>query len=559
MNYVMSKKEKKTKKRNASSKKHGAMLQFKLLRYVIFIVVLGIVYYTQLPAINIHSSELYCIVIGLIAAIYAISRDDWWSGHFSNGKNEPMKKSTKVVLIIMGAIGIIWLVGQLISSPIFNAKRYASLIQVEEGTFTEDIVEQEDINDIALMDTQTAQIIGERAIGSLADVVSQYEVGTYYSTMDYNGVPMKATTLEYADFFKWLNNRSHGVPGYVLVDPVNNEANYVELNQPIKYSLSGYFNDNLVRHLRFQYPTAMFEGYYFELDPEGNPYYVCPVLTARIGLFGGYDVKGIVLCDPCTGDSTYYAVAEVPQWVDRVYDGALAQQKYDWYGTLSGGYINSLIGNKGCKVTTEDYGYKVMNGDVWVYTGVTSVNGDQSNIGFVMINLRTCECKYYQVAGAEEFSAMSSAEGQVQHLGYQASFPSLINIGGQPTYIMVLKDNSGLVKMYAMVNVEKYNIVATGNTQKEALSAYRKLMAENGLGASVEEDEAKSRKITIADIQYIGLNGSTFVYIKDTNGGVYKQSFEENESLILLSVEDRITVYYEEGEQGIYQLLRYKR
>ena len=96
-----------------------------------------------------------------------------------------------------------------------------------------------------------------------------------------------------------------------------------------------------------------------------------------------------------------------------------------------------------------------MDGDVWVYTGVTSVNADESNIGFVLMNLRTGESKYYNIAGAEEYSAMSSAEGQVQNLGYRASFPSLINIKNIPTYIMVLKDNAGLVKMYALVNVEK--------------------------------------------------------------------------------------------------------
>ena len=256
----------------------------------------------------------------------------------------------------------------------------------------------------------------------------------------------------------------------------------------------------------------------------------------------------------------YYDVSEVPAWVDRVYDGNLAVEKYDWYGMYSGGYINSIIGNKGCKVTTDDYGYKVMNGDVWIYTGVTSINGDESNIGFVMINLRTCECKYYEIAGAEEYSAMSSAEGQVQHLGYTAAFPSLINIDGSPTYIMVLKDNAGLVKMYAMVNVQKYNIVATGSTQKETLMQYRRLLKDNGIleSGQLSWDNMPSKKITVESIRYITSDGETIVYIKDSNNNVYKQNFSENESLILLNEGDIITVFYEESEEKIKLLISFE-
>ena len=271
-------------------------------------------------------------------------------------------------------------------------------------------------------------------------------------------------------------------------------------------------------------------------------------------------MKGIVLCDPCSGDCEYMDLGDIPNWVDRVYDGDLLCDRYNWYGMLSGGFINSKIGNKGCKVTTDDYGYKVMDGDVWVYTGVTSVNGDQSNIGFVLMNSRTAESKYFAIAGAEEHSAMSSAEGQVQNLGYTSSFPSLINIGNVPTYIMVLKDNAGLVKMYALVNVEKYSIVATGATQKEALASYRKLLAENSIttsGNDVSEDTL-SKKITVTQIRYITVENETYVYITAKDRSVYKQNFAENESLIKIEEGDVITVHYMEGDDGVNALLSYE-
>lgn len=534
--------------------------KYNFIGYICLILAFMIDFYITLPALNVHSNAFWTHIIVYLVLGYVFSlpfSKKYWPIEFRFKKISVL---SKVWVALIGIGVLVMLLGNFISSPLFHAKRYASLLDVQTSNFEEDIKESEDINDIALMDTASAQIIGERAIGSLADVVSQYVVSDEYTTFDFNGKPMKIATLEYADWFKWFNNRKEGIPGYVLVDPVANEASYVKLETPIKYTSSGRFGDNLQRLLRYKYPTAIFEGYYLELDNEGKPYYICPTMTARIGIFGGQDVKGVVICDPTNGDCQYYDVKNVPNWVDRVYDGTLVQEKYDWYGMYSGGFFNSIIGNKGCKVTTDDYGYKVMDGDVWIYTGVTSINGDESNIGFVMINLRTCECKYYEIAGAEEYSAMSSAEGQVQHLGYRAAFPSLINIDGSPTYIMVLKDNAGLVKMYAMVNVQKYNIVATGSTQKEALTEYRRLLKENGVIGSEQlpMDDMPSKKITIADIQFVTAGGETVVYIKDTNKGVYKQNFAENESLILLNVGDIITVYYEKNEEVIKELVSYK-
>lgn len=471
--------------------------------------------------------------------------------------------STKVVMVSFTAILVLivgLIIGGLASSQLFRASKYAGIIKVEDGDFATDVPESENINNIALMDTDSARIIGDRSIGSLSDVVSQYQVSETYSTIDYNGVPMKVAPLEYAGFIKYLNNKDAGIPGYVLVDPVKNEADYVKIEKPIQYSSSAYFGKNLQRHVQLSYPTYDFNGYYFELDNEGNPYYICPVLKPNAGLFGAKDVKGIVLCDPCSGDCEYMDLGNIPNWVDRVYDGDLLCDRYNWYGMLSGGFINSKIGNKGCKVTTDDYGYKVMDGDVWVYTGVTSVNGDQSNIGFVLMNSRTAESKYFAIAGAEEHSAMSSAEGQVQNLGYTSSFPSLINIGNVPTYIMVLKDNAGLVKMYALVNVEKYSIVATGATQKEALASYRKLLAENSIttsGNDVSEDTL-SKKITVTQIRYITVENETYVYITAKDRSVYKQNFADNESLIKIEEGDVITVHYMEGDDGVNTLFSYE-
>lgn len=554
-------KKKKENKEKRSSVRNGKLGKANIIAGIIGLLILAIYYYFAVPALSIYKISFWVLLIFILGAVFVCTLD--FSVENLDIKNMGTNVTTPISKYIgFGVIGClaVIIIGGILSSTLINSSKYAGIIQIKEGDFETDIVASENVNDIALMDTDSAVIIGDRAIGSLSDVVSQYEVSKEYSTIDYNGKPMKVAPLEYAGFFKYMNNKDAGIPGYVLVDPIKNEAYYVELKNPIKYAESACFKYDLNRHIQTSYPTYDFYGYFFELDNEGNPYYICPVMKPNAGLFGAKDVKGVVICDPCTGDTEYVDVANVPNWVDRVYDGDLACEKYNWYGMLSGGFINSIIGNKGCKVTTDDYGYKVMDGDVWVYTGVTSVNGDQSNIGFVMMNSRTGESKYYSIAGAEEHSAMESAEGQVQNLGYKASFPSLINIDGIPTYIMVLKDNAGLVKMYAMVNVEKYNIVATGATQRDVLASYRKLMAENGIatnGSRVEEN-LPEKTITVEDIKYINMNGETYVYITASDKSVYKQNFADNETLIFIQLGNKIKVYYIENESGINELISYE-
>ena len=558
-NIMTKNQKKKNKKENGGGGRFGIA---NVVALGIVAVLEGLFYYFVTPPINIHVAGFWIwLAITVFAVLMCLL--DYKSNNFQFAGSKSGKKhfAGSVFGILLAICVGVPVIGGIVSSPIFNSGKYASIIELTEGDFSVDVPQSETVENIALMDTESARIIGNRAIGSLVDVVSQYQVSEDYSTIDYNGVPMKVSSLEYAGFFKYMNNRNNGIPGYVLVDPVKNEAKYVKLQKPMMYATSACFNQNLQRHVQLSYPMYQFYGYYFELDNDGNPYYICPVLEPNAGLFGAKDVKGVVICDPCSGECEYKEVADVPNWVDRVYDGDLAIQKYNWYGKLSGGYINSLFGNKGCKVTTDDYGYKVMDGDVWVYTGVTSVNGDQSNIGFVLMNSRTGESKYFSIAGAEEHSAMSSAEGQVQNLGYVASFPSLININNVPTYIMVLKDNAGLVKMYALVNVEKYNIVATGKTQKEALANYKKLLAENGAidNTEVATEDMPSKRITVADIKYIEIEDECFVYITDKNGNVYKQAFAENESLIFIQEEDVITVTYMEAENGIHSLISYEK
>lgn len=552
---------------------------------VIWIVWVALMYYLLLPAINIHSVGLWLFVIlicALPAGIFFILHRMIVGG---TKQMDTFGKGAGISFTVVGVGLLMLLLLGVFGSKMFHAAAYASVLETKEYNFTEDLDQATAISKIALMDTDSAILLGNREIGSLSEVVSQYNVSEDYSQIDLLGSPVKVSALDYAGFFKYMGNKANGVPGYVKVDPVGQSAEYVAMDQGMNYVPSAYFSKDLKRHLRAQYPTKIFYNIHFEIDEEGNPYYIASVADYTIGVFGGETVQGAIVCNPVDGSSTYYPVSEIPSWVDDVFDGDLLVEQYDWYGELSNGFLNSIFGKKGCKKCTEtidtdssddddddasytpDYGYVAKDGDIWIYTGVTSVNDDASNIGFILVNERTSEAHYYTVAGADESSAMSAAEGEVQEKRYRASFPSLINVDEQPTYVMVLKDASGIVKLYAMVNVESYNKVTTAATLDECFAKYRKLIGSNVSeetdASDTEADEktdtdteedTETREFTVTGIKYVDIDGNTYVYLTGDDDALYKMKFSDDENLIYVKKDDHLQTECVQGSGKAYRM-----
>ncbi len=535
---------------------------------IIGVLTAFILFYVFLPPINAQSASFWFYLSAVILAFSfpyldigfvktrserrnnerkdgSKQRNIWTGTRTSYSYRLTENKKRKYFLIAIAIPLVIVAIGGIFSSTLFFARDYANVISVDEAVFEEDLPETKEITNIALMDTASAEMLGNKTLGSLSHVVSQYDVGTSYTQINYRGTPKKVANLEYDGFFKWMGNNSEGVPGMVMVDPVKSSAEYIEFEEPMYYVDSAYFSQDLTRKLRFSYPTKIFDSISFEVDENGHPYYIVSCATPAVSMFGARDITEVIIFDPCTGESEIYNVEDTPAWIDIVYTGDLACEKYNWHGTLSGGFFNSIIGNKGCKQTTDDFGYIALEDDVWYFTGVTSVSGDKSNIGFTLSNARTGEYKFYPVIGAEEHSAMAAAEGEVQEKGYTAAFPSLVNIAGQPTYIMVLKDAAGLVKLYALVNVENYSIVATGSTQNEAMTEYKKQLKQN----DVDIGEADIEKtVTVADVRLAMVASVSTVYITDTDGNVYKGYLEADEALILVRAGDKISIRYAESD-----------
>ncbi|MGE4485485.1 MAG: CvpA family protein [Oscillospiraceae bacterium] len=513
-------------------------------------------FYTEVPAINLHNPGLYWFVILLSAVYCAVAL-------FGNGLTrsatpreiiDGIKKSCRIPALICVGLIAIFIIGNIISWPIFRANAYQELLPVENGNFAEDVTELS-FDKIPLLDEASAIRLGDRKLGELADVVSQFEVSTVYTQINYSSRPIRVTYLEYGDFFKWLNNVKEGLPAYITVDMTTQETEVVRLSEGIKYSPSEYFNRDLDRFLRFNYPTYMFATPTFEIDDDGMPYWVCSRISRTIGLFGGTDVIGVVLVNAITGESSYFDLGEVPTWVDRVYNAPLIIEQYDYHGTYINGWLNSLVGQKGVTVTSEGSNFIAMNDDVYMYTGITSVGNDESNVGFILTNQRTKETKYYAAAGATEYSAMDSAQGVVQDLSYSATFPLLLNISGQPTYFMALKDSTSLVKMYAMVNEQQYQIVATGATVADCEQEYVRLLAQNNVIAEGEAENIVESSVedgVVDDIRSAVIDGSTYYYIRLLGDDFYYRiSAIESENAVIINVGDNVSVQYTETEGAI--------
>ena len=503
-------------------------------------------FYFTLPALNLHDSEFYGFA-GLLCIVYAVSVF-LMSGIAPDNVVRTPKEKLKVWLafiksrclpvgILFAALIVINLVGQVISQPIFRASAYRDLLTVENGSFAEDVA-QISFDKIPTLDRKSAEYLGDRQMGTLSDMVSQFEYANDSTQINYQGRPVRVSPIAYADLIKWFTNRDNGLPAYVVVDMVTQQATVTRLPEGMKYSFSEPLNRNIMRHLRFQYPTMMFSTPEFEIDESGHPWWIAPRVVKTIGLFGGTDIRGAVLVDAITGESEYYE--EVPTWVDTLYVPELIMQQYDYHGAFINGFINSILGQKDVTQTTDGYNYIAMNDDVYVYTGVTSANADQSNLGFLLCNMRTKETRYYVAPGATEAAARSSAEGVVQDLEYVSTFPILLNIAGEPTYFIPLKDAANLVKMYAMVNVARYDIVATGTSVSSCEQAYIKMMNEKGLGEQMQLPQTELTGV-ISEIRTAVIDGNTCYFLRMQGDSVfYSISVTQNRDLVTLNVGDTV-------------------
>lgn len=572
----------------------------KIVLSIILTIIGGaIAYYFMLPPMNFGAIDFY-MFWAIVVAIF-IGSNFILSKAFIRPEYVPYVKKVSIVPVIMVVIlGLVLLVGYLTSSVFFRAASFSQLLSFSDSAELDSSVTKidstVDFKNVAMIDKAAAEKLADKVLGDLATIglESQFELATEYSTqINYNGAPCRVYPLRYGNVFKWLNNTKDGFPGYVIVNMNTQETRFILLNEEgsqsyIKFSPTEHFQKNLQRVVRFAYPTAIIGNISFEADDNGTPYWICEVIEKKVGLIGGDDVKAIVMVNAVTGDKQYYSIDDVKageatdsegnkvslSWIDQVYNADLLVQQYNYYGTYLNGFWNSIFGQSGVKKTTQGSSYIAMNDDVYIYTGVTSVTADESIVGFILINQRTKEAMFFTASGATELAAQNSAQGALSDKGWTATFPLLINLDGQATYFMSMKDASNVVKGYAMVNVNNYNIVATddadGNPNLvKCIENYAKILKENNIkpfinvdtsvapetvvdnNTSIEDNQSQTNTVTgaIAEIRSQIENGATCYYIKVAGADKFvKVSANDVPEAIFFAAGDQITVTYDDAD-----------
>lgn len=503
-----------------------------IVKWLITLIVLFLIFWFELPSLNIRDEAFWSFVIQAIVAIVVINAFDKIAKLFrrvkirngvfieNGGDNEKVTfksfgKPIGIALVSIVAIIVLGFVMNIIGAQIFNAKRYNELLTLKNGDFATDVAELQ-MNQIPVVDRESSETLGKRKLGEIADYVSQFEIADNYTQINYKDQPCRVTPLIYGDPIKWFNNQSEGIPAYIIVNMTTQETSTVRLSSGMKYSESEYFMRNIHRYLRFKYPTKIFDDVSFEIDENGTPYWVASTVDFKIGFWSGRDIGGAVLVNAITGESQYYDLDKVPTWVDQIYSSNMIIEQLEYNGMYRSGFWNSFFGQKGVLQPTEGYNYLAINDDVWLYTGMTSVVSDESNVGFVLVNLRTKEAKYYTVPGAKEYSAMSSAEGAVQEKAYEATFPILLNVSDRPTYFMSLKDDAGLVKMYAFVDVQAYQVLGTGTNVSSARESYIANLKRENIEIAETQDVVENATIEaeILAVNSAVVGGNTKYYMK---------------------------------------------
>lgn len=560
-----------------------------LISLLITIIVGAGAYYMMLPALNIHDSQLYIFLI-LLVAVFMVSFSFVCQANKKIERKEYVKKKSIVPLAIIGVIVVVIGIGTLTGLTLFRAHSYSQLMEIKDGDFTTDF---EDISydKVPRLDASRAHTLADQQLGSLSEYKSQYVVSSNSTQINYKNAPYRVAYLEYADVFKWLNNTKDGLPAYMAIDLVSQKVTAVncveKFGEGIKYSPTELFNEKLIRHLRFQYPTELLDTPNFEIDDNMHPYWITAVLKKTIGLFGGTDVKGVIITDALNGESNYYDIEEVKtdsslNWIDVVYSESLLIEQYNYHGKLQNGFWNSIIFQNDVNVASTGSGNIAMDDDVWVYTGVTSSESDSSNFGFILCNQRTKEVRYYPNAGAMEISAQQSAQDAVQNYGYMATFPILLGIDGNPTYFMSLYGDSNTVKGYAFVSLEDKTVVGTGlldvaksdvKALNSALENYIDALGEKGVADNVNKEDVivdeedmtgtdsnstdsqeppvKENALTVTgevtDIKNSVNDGNTVYYLK-IDGKYYYIKVTDCMEVLLISKGDTVSIEYNEAD-----------
>jgi hypothetical protein len=525
---------------------------------IIFLLFGFVLFYFGMPVINYGFYGIaICMLVWLIAGIFLFSGLDRTRKvprlTFDSRFNKVLRIAAVVLFLYVTVLPL------LTSLPMFRSEAYRGLIgEVKSGQKLSNHIAPISLNKIRVVDEQLAMLLGEKIIGSQPALGSQVEIGEFTIQKVKDELYWVAPLL-HTGFFKWFNN-PEGTPGYVMVSATNErDVKLIQTinNQPIKikYQPEAYFGSLVERHVYFNgYATTGLTDYNFEIDDNGIPYWIVTTYDKKIG-FHGSDATGVLAVNAQTGEISDYSIKNTPLWIDRIQPISFIEEQLGDWGEFVHGYWN--WSNEDKLEITE--GLTLVYGEshksYW-YTGLSSVGKEESTVGFVLVDTRTKETTSYKQSGATEYAAQRSAEGQVQEKGYYASLPIPYIINNIPTYVMTLKDQGGLVKMFAMVAISDYTIVGVGNTMRETLTSYKNVynMADNRI-SSESVTPKTSLSTVVTRIQNDVKNGNSFYYftVKD-HPKIFVGSSQLSNELPVTTVGDSVILSFDVDPEEVIDI-----
>ena len=522
--------------------------------YGIALVIVAIYAFVKLPVLRLDFTSGFTtlILFFVLAGILDMMLD--------RGENTSKMAKNNFLIAALLLIVII-IIPFFVTSPIFRAGSYRNLLgKVEESVFTED-VSPVSVDKIRIVDKDMAMKLGDKKLGEIPAIGSISKVGEY-SIQSVKGELYWVAPLVHRDIIKWLTNLD-GTNGYIMVSATNPQDVRLVQNLDgkqikIVYQEEAYFLQDLHRHIYLggvvNYGLTEFT---FEIDDNGRPYWVVSLYEHAIG-YGGANAVGTAIVDAQTGEVKVYSIEDTPSWVDRIQpESFVVQQIKDW-GLYVNGFLNSVISEEGVLLPSEGtslvYG---KDGKSYWYTGITSSGGDESTVGFMLVDSRTKEAKLYMQTGATETAAMSTAEGKVQEKNYQATFPVMYNILGKPTYVLGLKDKAGLVKMIGFVSVEDYNIIGMGESKQEAYKNYKEALESEGNDITISQNEdLENIQGTVSRINQDVKGGNTTYYImlKENNKLIFTATSKISAEIPLTEIGDKVDIYYDKTNSNIISI-----
>lgn len=424
-----------------------------------------------------------------------------------------------------------------------------SMVKAEEKL---ERLEAINIEHIPSVPIESARYKAEKLIGGI-------ENSSYYQLGELTRQKIKQeeywiAPIEYQGFF--ASRKAGYIPGYIRVSAERkDDIGEVIHGYRMKYTPSAYFEHNLERKIRSEFPTDIIIGSGFEPNEEGKPIYV-----AAIGHYNnfrtGIVLDSAVLVDSETGELRKYDLKDVPDFVDFVVTPNLASQYNEWQAKYKHGFWNALFGKTDVsEITKWNTGEEVIgvfgpDQRMYWFTDHTSP-GTHSMKGYSLMDGRTG--KFVMYLGSNGFAngtaALEAVHNTFKKEQWTGTNPLLYNVYSTDTWFIPVIDANGLLRSIAFVNAQNPQIVATGQTKQEALNIYKLKLATEGNQDNNPTNISNKKEITAAVIRVgivqmgdattiqLLLSNSDKVYNVNPNVSIYAAFIREGDQVTLSYVD----------------------